>query len=216
MNRADTWAIGRFTVGDENVFWESSRAERTSAAAHASRVLQAHGIGCDDKVVIVSLNSEAVQLVPVEDAVRGLGGLGAPVDATPRDAARLESLLRQFDVHTVLGVRLATIDGLAELGHPCSILASVEVVMAYPDATEALRGAGVQSFLWLPLGPTVALECPARQGAHVDGSWWDVAVVDGSIVLRHADNVAVATGVRGTVDSARCECGNDEPRVRLA
>ena len=40
----------------------------------------------------------------------------------------------------------------------------------------ALREAGMQPLRWVNLGPSVALECPQRSGAHLDGTAWEAAV----------------------------------------
>jgi hypothetical protein len=168
--------------------------------------------------MIVALISEGVQLAPVEDAVRALGAVPVPADASRVDARRVAAFTRDFTLDALIGLHESTLAGLHDLGLDSSLFASVGLVFARPGALETMRASGREVFRCALLGPTLALECRARAGLHVDGVSWAVAVDDGEIVLLPRAHVAgrpehVATGTKGRVLEGACPCGRSDPRV---
>ena len=100
------------------------------------------------------------------------------------------------------------------------VFAPAPAVLARPEAWRRLVDAGVPALLWAQLGPMIAVECPARAGAHVPPGW--LVEPDGAeAVVRAAAaracggapwRVSVAVAVEGGV----CDCGLGGARVRLA
>jgi hypothetical protein len=204
------------------VLWPAVRAERVRAADFARRRLDALEIGRADPVMVTSMMSEAVQFVPLEDALRERGAVLIPADASAGDAGRVQSLVRMFDVRAVFGLSAATVDGLVARGDVAAF-ASVPWLAARPGAYEALREAGMNPLHWVNLGPSVALECPQRSGAHLDGTAWEAAVSADGVTIRWRGSEPlrgpcgeagwIATGVHGRIVEAPCGCGSDDPRV---
>jgi hypothetical protein len=212
------WAIGRFHDGDTTVFWPSTRAERARAAAFAAPRLAALGIAAGDRVLLVSMMSDGVQIVPYEDALRQLGAVMTPADATGSDAARVATVVERAAPRAVIGLNTATLDGLESLGLDASILSSVGVLVADGLAAARLENLGLAPFRWLTVGPAVAIECPERSGLHLDGQGWDPANEQRVVMLRPRahraeDPVPVRTGVRAQVVHGPCSCGSDDPRL---
>jgi hypothetical protein len=219
------WAVGRFHRDGATVLWPSTRAERSSAAAFAARTLRLLGIGAGARVVLVSMMSDGVQVVPFEDALRRLHAVMTPADATVGDAGRVASVLSTARPRAVIGITESTLDGLAPLGHGPEIFEAVPVLAATPPAAARLEAAGLSPLRWLTVGPVMAVECLRRAGAHLDGGTWRVAVEHGEVVLHprlpnHALGSsgipeAVPTGIDARVVADRCGCGSDDPRLIL-
>lgn len=219
------WAVGRFPGPDGPELWPSTRAERASAMAAARRRLTALGVGSGDRVGLVSLMSEGVQLVPYEDALRAMGAVITPADATVAEGGRVASIARQPRLRAMLGVTADTLDGLAELGEDLALLGEVPVLVSDWAAAPRLAAAGLAPLRWSIVGPVLAVECPARSGAHVDGEGWHVASRGGEVTLtprlpHHGTGggeaaAAVRSGVRAAVVTGPCPCGSAEPRIML-
>jgi hypothetical protein len=214
----DVWGIGRCATAGEDLFWPSTMRERARAAEHGARCLAALGVQRASSVVLVTKLSEAVQAVPLSDGLRALGAVVMPAEATRYDAARVLSFMRRFDLYAVLGVAPATVAEIEHHGGDLAEFRSASVVAARPGAYERLREAGLHPYRWLTLGPAVALECPQRDGAHVDPVQWDVAAPAGEVVLtsRFAVEAGIAevrTGIGGVVLTDPCRCGVPGPRV---
>ncbi|HEX3842120.1 MAG TPA: hypothetical protein VHU85_15105 [Acidimicrobiales bacterium] len=218
------WGVGRYTVAGRTRLWPSTRAERASAAGHATRHLGALGIGQGDLVLLVSRMSEGVQAVPVEDAIANLDAVLCPADGTVADSRRVTSLLRTFPLGAVLGLGPSTLEGCRQLDIPLSVFERAPILVADHDAVGPLRSAGLDPFGWRFLGPCLAIECGSRAGLHVDGDGWRVTEVGGELVLRPRlagpgeairDDDPVSTGVAGEVTSDPCWCGSRDPRVLI-
>ena len=72
---------------------------------------------------------------------------------------------------------------------------------------------------WAATG--IAVECPHRAGAHVDGAEWALADRGGEVFISTAGPRAhqvsnAATGLRGTVTDGPCACGRTGPRVVIS
>jgi hypothetical protein len=220
MSAAEVWAIGRIADRDGPRLWPSARAERLAAAADAAVVLASHGIIAADPVVVVSMMGEGVQFVPVEDAIEHLQAVVMPLDATARDAKHLAAFVRSYSIRAVVGLGRAPVDALA--GSGClELLQGVPLVFARSDVHADLRAAGIAPLACDVVGPTLALECSARAGAHVIGGW-QVAVdsgADGSagrVVLSNDRHAAVRTDCLRRVVVDHCACGCAAPRLEPA
>jgi hypothetical protein len=120
-------------------------------------------------------------------------------------------------------VNSALLDGLEALGFNLESLFKDQIVWARPGAWERLQPLqGVDLRRWYEIGPAVAMECNAAQGAHLDALEWEVETsADGEIVLssrlqRTVDFKAYRTGLRGQINRQVCSCGSADPRLILA
>jgi hypothetical protein len=176
------------------------------AASMAPR-LAALGLEPGGLVLIVSMLSQAMHAVPLEQAAGKVGALYSSADATPFDAFRVAALVRQLEPQVVLGITGDVLDGLAETGRePAEVLGPVPaVVTADAGAHARLRDSGLAPRRWVRLGPTSAIEGIEGDGARYDATRWDVqAGDDGELVIsnrvpRLTPARALRTGVRGSV-----------------
>ena len=120
----------------------------------------------------------------------------------------------------VFGLGGATTDALADSGQLRELLAAVPAILAHADAHPALTAAGLRPGLVAFLGPALALECPERSGAHVNGAEWLVEEAEDGLRVSTVGPRAYQAqrqpvGVRGRVVTGQCECGSLDPRIRL-
>jgi hypothetical protein len=176
----------------------------------ARRVLTRFDIAADSVMLLISLAQEAAAFFALEEAVGDIGAVYANVDLLPREAFRLASYIKQFDVSLIAGIDLPLVQALDERselellrGHP---------VLARPDALGTLRQRGFAAYAFIPVGPLTALECQHAVGAHIDASAKPI-IVEGQLTLTvDAERLPVATGRAGTLDLEACPCGNPDPR----
>jgi hypothetical protein len=213
------WGVGTFATSDGATPFPVSVADHDADIAAAGRALDSLGIGRGDRVLIVGLVSECVQLVPFHEALRRRGAILSGADATPFDAPRTAKLARQLDARAVLAVNGAVVDGLITEGFDLAeVFGPVPLVGARPDAVARLRAAGVQPIVWAHVGPAVAVECRPGAGAHVDEALWDVTERDGTVMISARSPRAVApgphpTGVHAALARGQCPCGRSDVRL---
>jgi hypothetical protein len=165
---------------------------------------------------------EVVQFAPFEQALTLLGLIGINADASPFDAARVESIMRQFDIAAVCGVTKGVLDGLIALGHDPARVFAGTVVWARPDAWPLVAAMpGVTARRCAELGPVLGLECVEGDGLHIDAREWSLGDVGGTIkVSARAARITpvtdLDTSVHGHVLEHPCRCGSVDPRVILA
>ncbi len=207
------WGVGRLVIDGVVTPWPVSAADVDDEARSMVALLGAFGIGPGDLVLIVSLLSEAIHVVPIERAAGLAGALYSSADATPPDAFRVASLVRQLEPQAVIGVSTAVLDGLAELGRePGEVLAPVPVVATSDEpAYAALTAAGLTPRRWLKLGPTSAWE-PAPGRLTYDATRWHLDAEDGELLVtnlvpRLAPCRRLRTGLRAG-EYPRLEPGN--------
>jgi hypothetical protein len=195
----------------------------------AARRLVSLGFGTDDLVLVIAGVAEAVQFAPFQRAARQLGGISCTAEPSPFDARRTASFLEQYELRSVIGLDAAVLTGLedlagtGDLGDPATVLGQCDHLVARADAVPRLRGLGLDPLTLHVLGPTLAVECPQRSGAHVGRDAWTVS---GFRSQASPDELTIAaapgrdlalgtilTGVRGTVIDEPCPCGSDDPRV---
>jgi hypothetical protein len=129
-------------------------------------------------------------------------------------------LLEQFECRLSIGLSVPVIETMVAAGHDvCRLLARCSFVAAPPDAARLLADLGVEALTMCILGPTIAMECPARTGLHVGTGPWQVESRHGEIVVSglhpSAPEPFVRTGWAGDIDAGSCPCGSDDPRVIL-
>jgi hypothetical protein len=206
------WAIGRFHTSAGLELWPSRASERIAASNTATDVLSSHGVESGASIALVSLLAEAVQFVPIADAIERLAAVPMPVDATGRDAGRLASFMTQFTLAAVIGVGGDTVTELKGIEAAVEHLGNVPLVFARSDTHQELRSAGLNPYAVDIVGPTLALECCERAGGHLLGLWVPAAE-DGSIVLRSESHSSVHTDVAAEIRTEACGCGIDSSRL---
>lgn len=209
------WGIGSFRSAGEPVALPVSHGDVARDTEVALEALESLGVRRGHHVLITSLLSESAAFWPFQRAVLSLGGIVSCAEASRFDAFRTDMFSRRLPLQAILGLSPDVLDGLAGLGRPAEeVLARVPIVAARPLAYERLCDGGLHPYLWLPLGPAVAVECRARGGAHIDARVWRVESAGGEIVLssRQRSTFAVdhlRTGVQGAIRSDPCSCGRD-------
>ena len=214
------WAVGSFRVGDEVVTYPVSKADHGRDIATTAKALGSLGVNRATRVLVVSMLSESAQYWPVQIGLLMSQAQFSLADASRFDAFRTDMFLRAMHYDVVLGLSSDVLDGLDDLGHDYSaVFGSVPVLAARFGAYERLQDAGLEPRWWLHVGPTIAVECDARAGAHIDSDEWEIDV-DGDEVLITARNPRATaidhlrTGVCGEVLTDACGCGRDDPRIR--
>ncbi len=199
------WGVGRLVIEGEVIPWPVSQADIDDEAESQAPRLTALGVGPGDLVLIVSLLSQAVHAVPLEKAAGRLGALYSSADATPADARRVASLIRQLEPAAVVGVSAPVLDGLAELGRDLhDVFAPVPAIATVgEDAWAALVAAGLAPRRWVKLGPTSAWEETPGTLTY-DATRWDADDDEGEVRLtgratRLTPCDRLGTGVRGRV-----------------
>ncbi len=200
------WGVGRVTVDDEVVPWPVSSADVDDEAESLAPRLAALGLGDGGLVLLVSLLSQAIHVVPFEQAAGRLGARYSSADATPFDAFRTVALTRQLTPAVVLGIDSRVCDGIEGLGRGLGdVFVSVgAVVAADADAARRLASAGLPVARWLRLGPTSAVSTPTDDALVYDDARWRVDEEDGALLLtnlvpRLTGCERFRTGVRGRV-----------------
>jgi len=198
--------VGRVVSADGVTSWPVSQHDIDDEAAALAPRLAALGLGDGGLILIVSLLSQAIHVVPFEQAAGLVGARYSSADATPFDAFRTVSLVRQLRPSVVLGIDRRVCDGIEELGRDLGkVLAGVgAVVAADHDAARRLGSAGIDAGHWVRLGPTSVIAGPDDEGFTYDPNRWLIEERHGELVIT---NVAarltpcdrLATGWRGQV-----------------
>ena len=200
------WGIGRVTVDGTVLAWPVSQADIDDEAKAMTNRLAALGVRDGGLVLLVSLLSQAIHVVPFEQAAGRLGARYSSADATPFDAFRTVSLVRQLHPTVVAGIDARVCDGIEALGHDLgSAFAGVgAVVAADADAAQRLTAAGLPMARWARLGPTSAMSVPGDGALTYDADRWEIDDTDGELRLtnrvpRLTPCDRFGTGARGRV-----------------
>lgn len=215
-------AVGRyFDAAGKRQPLAYSMLELERARLAALRTLSTFHFRTGGNVLLTSMWDESAQLLPVERAIMSYGMVVVSADSSPFDAGRVESIARRFELKGALGITAGTLEGLTRLGHDPAKVFSNFIVWARPGAYETLTALpGLQAYRCMEVGPAFAMECSAREGAHLDRYEWNVTAEDGEIVLssrleRSEPFHRLRTGLRGRVVHGVCSCGNPDPRIIL-
>lgn len=179
------WGVGRVVDAAGVTPWPVSQHDVDDEAAALAPSLAALGLADGGLVLLVSLLSQAIHVVPLEQAAGILGARYSSADATPFDAFRTVSLVRQLQPSVVAGIDRRVCDGIDELGRGLGeVFAAVgTVVAADRDAAQRLGAAGVQPGRWARLGPTSVFAVPGEDEYRYDPSRWQVDEDDGALLL---------------------------------
>ncbi|MEU6752177.1 hypothetical protein ABZ914_38670 [Spirillospora sp. NPDC046719] len=190
-------------------------------AAWTQERLEAHGLERGHQAVVSFSGHEGAWFQPVIEALRNLGVVYGSVEAMGWDHVRTRVFHRELDLHAILGITGETLEALSGQTMIGDLFRETPIVMARPDGVAKLRNAGVPAAIISTLGPALAIECPERTGAHVNRAEWTVTERDSGLAVTASTVRAVGhreflVDAQGTVDTARCACGSDDPRVLFA
>jgi hypothetical protein len=213
------WGIGSYDVAGERVYFEISWDDQRRDTAWARAMLAGLGVNRDSGLVIVCGMVESPWFDPFETAARELGAPYSIGEIYAFEAFRCGMYARRLPITMIFGIDRTVAEGLG--GELAEVVARVPVIVARPDAAGLLAGAGAAPFIVTRLGPAIAVECPHRSGAHVNGAEWTVAERGGELVISTAGPRAhqvsrAATGLRGGLTEGRCGCGRTGQRVLVS
>jgi hypothetical protein len=197
-----TWGVGRLVVDGVMTPWPVAQDDVDDEAESLAPRLTALGLEAGGVVLIASLLSEAIHVVPLEKAAGRVGALYSSADATPFDAFRVASLVRQLEAQVVVGVNEAVLDGLDD---PVGAFAGLgSVVTADEDAHVRLTANGLAPRRWVKLGPTSAIE--ANDGLRYDAARWQLEpdpetgeLLVTNLVPRLTECTRLPTGIHATI-----------------
>jgi hypothetical protein len=213
------WGVGTYCVGDEVVTFPVGEDDLHRDIATAQKNLAALGLEPGMRALVTSMLAEAAQYWPVQIGLLMGGTQMSCADASRADAFRTNMFLHGPRYDAAVGISGDVLNGLDDLGVSLGELFSrVPVIAARAEAAPRLRDAGLQPRLWLHVGPTIAVECDARVGAHIDEDEWDVDSDGGEIrITAHKARAAPIdhqpTGLPAEIVTGRCECGRGDARI---
>jgi hypothetical protein len=229
LPRPGPWAIGRYDVAGQPVYFEVGWDDWRRDVAWARAVLASHGVSTvkgqgevrklyAGGLVIVGGMAESPWFDPFETAARELGAPYSIGEIYAFEAFRSGLYAGRLPVTMIFGIDGTVAEGLGE--DLAGIVARVPVIVARPDAAGLLAQAGAEPFIVTRLGPAIAVECPHRSGAHVNGAEWTLAERSGELFLSTAGPRAyqvseAALGLRGTLTDGPCACGRAGQRVAI-
>ena len=219
LPRPRLWGVSRYEVAGQPVYFEMSWDDWQRDVAWARAMLADHGTGPEAALIVVSGMPESPWFDPFETAALELGAPYSIGEIYSFEAFRTGMYARRLPITMIFGIDAAVAEGLGD--ELAEVVARVPIIVARPDAVGLLTGAGAQPFVVARLGPAIAVECPHRAGAHVDGGEWALAARGGEVFISTAGPRAhqvsdAATGVRGTVTDGPCACGRTGPRVVIS
>jgi hypothetical protein len=219
LARPRLWGVSRHEIAGQPVYFEVSWDDWQRDVAWARAMLADHGTGPDSGLIVVSGMPESPWFDPFETAAAELGAPYSIGEIYSFEAFRTGLYARRLPITMIFGIDRTVAEGLGD--ELAEVVARVPVIVARPDAVGLLTEAGAEPFVVSRLGPAIAVECPHRAGAHVDGAEWALAERGGELLISTAGPRAhrvseAATGVRGTVIAGRCACGRTGQRVIIS
>ena len=156
---------------------------------------------------------------PFETAARELGAPYSIGEIYAFEAFRTGMYARRLPITMIFGIDRTVAEGLGD--ELAEVVARVPVIVARPDAAGLLAEAGAQPFIVTRVGPALAVECPHRGGAHLNGAEWTLAERGGELFISTAGPRAhqvreAALGLRGTLTPGPCGCGRAGQRVTIS
>ncbi|WP_210593116.1 hypothetical protein [Streptomyces sp. GESEQ-35] len=221
LDRPELAYLVRFPAAAGMVDAELTWAEITRDTAWVTDRLRGHGLTAGQRALLTSSGFEGFWCHSVIGALRELKVTYGIAEAMGWDHRRTSVFHRELDPHAVIGLTAETLEGLSGTADLGEMFRTTPVVLARPAAVPVLRAAGVSAFLLAPVGPALALECPERSGAHVNAAEWRVGARDGELFLAAGEGRAsrlpeTPLGLPGRMETGRCGCGSDDPRVSFA
>lgn len=206
-------------MAGQRVYFEVGWDDWQRDTAWARGLLAGHGVGADSGLVIVGGMAESPWFDPVETAARELGAPYSIGEIYAFEAFRTGLYTGRLPVTMIFGIDRTVAEGLGD--ELAGVVARVPVIVARPDAAGLLVAAGARPFLLARVGPALAVECPYRSGAHVNGAEWTLAERGGELSIStagpRAHQVSQAPlGLRGTLADGPCGCGRAGQRVTVS
>lgn len=219
LPRPGPWGIGRYDVAGQPVFFEVGWDDWRRDVAWARAMLADHGVGPGSGLIVVSSMPESPWFDPFETAARELGAPYSIGETYAFEAFRTGMYARRLTITMIFGLDRTVTEGLGD--ELAEVVARVPVIVARPDAAGLLVAAGARPFLLARVGPALAVECPYRSGAHVNGAEWTLAERGGELSIStagpRAHQVSQAPlGLRGTLADGPCGCGRAGQRVTVS
>jgi len=216
--RPRQWGIGRYDVAGQPVYFEVGWDDWQRDTAWARAMLAGHGVGPGSGLVIVGGMAESPWFDPFETAARELGAPYSIGEIYAFEAFRTGMYARRLPITMIFGIDRTVAEGLGD--ELAELVARVPVIVARPDAAGLLAEAGAQPYIVTRLGPAIAVECPHRCGAHLNGAEWTLAERGGELFISTAGPRAhqvseAALGLRGTLTEGPCACGRGGQRVTV-
>jgi hypothetical protein len=218
LPRQPQWGVGRYDIAGEPVYFEISWADQQRDTAWARAMLANHGAGAESGLVIVCGMAESPWFDPFETAARQLGAPYSTGEIASFEAFRTGMYAHRLPITMIFGINAVVAEGLAD--ELAKVVAKVPVIIARPDAAGLLAEAGARPFIVARVGPAIAMECPHRTGAHINGAEWALTERDGELFIstagpREHQVTEAATGVAGSITAGPCACGRDGQRVTI-
>jgi hypothetical protein len=219
LARPGPWGIGRYEAAGQPVYFEVGWDDWRRDVAWARALLANHGVGPGRGLVVVGGMAESPWFDPFETAARELGAPYSIGEIYAFEAFRTGLYARRLPITMIFGLDRTVAEGLGD--ELAEVVARVPVIVARPDAAGLLAGAGAQPFIVSRVGPALAVECPHRTGAHVNGAEWTLAERGGELFISTAGPRAhqvreAAVGLRGTLTPGPCGCGRAGQRVTMS
>jgi hypothetical protein len=219
------WGVGRYEVGDQLFYFDISRQDWQRDTAWAREALSGHGLGqgkgggeVGGGLLMVGGLPESPWFDPFETAARGLGVPFSVGEIFVFDAFRTGLYARRLPITMIFGINRVVAEGLGD--ELAEVAARVPVIVARPDAADLLAEAGARPYIVTRVGPAIAVECPHRTGAHVNGAEWTLAERGGELFISTAGPRAhqvtdAPTGLHGTLAEGTCACGQAGQRISV-
>lgn len=210
------WGIGRYDLGDSPVYFEISWDDWRRDTAWARGMLASHGAGPDSGLVIVGGMPESPWFDPFETAARELGVPYSIGDVYPFEAFRTSLYARRLPITMIFGIDRTVAEALGD--ELAGVVARIPAVGARPDAVALLADVGARPFTVTRVGPAIAVECPHRTGAHLNGAEWTLAERNGELFISTAGPRAhqisdAPLGLPGVLSNGPCACGRTGQRI---
>jgi hypothetical protein len=219
LDRPQTAYLVRFpdadgTVVETDLTW----AELARDTTWVTERLRGHGLAAGQQALVTASGFEGPWIRPVIDALRALSVPYAIAEAMGWDHGRTAVFQRELRPDAIIGLSAETLEGLSGTADLREMFHGTPVLLARPAAVRLLRGVGVAAATFAYLGPALAVECPLRQGAHVNAAEWRVGARDGeqlyvASVEGRGGLPETPLGIRGSVLEGTCGCGSEDPRV---
>jgi hypothetical protein len=221
LDRPETAYVVRFPGLDGTVDAELTWAELARETAWVAAQLRGLGLAAGQRVLLTGSGAEGPWLRPLMDALRSLCVTYGIAEGMGWDSNRTVVFTRELDLHAVIGLSEPTVSRLGGSERLHEMFAATPVVLARPEAVPLLRQAGVTAGTVCFVGPTLAIECGRRQGAHVNGTEWRLGDRDGVLWMAGTGPRAGRLGetplaIRGRVTTETCGCGSQDPRIILS
>jgi hypothetical protein len=221
LDRPDTAYIVRFAGRDGTVDTELDWAELARDTEWVATQLRGLGLAAGQRALLTGSGAEGPWLRPLMDALRLIGVTYGIAEGMGWDSNRTVVFARELALHAVIGLPEPIVERLGDDARLRELFGATPVVLAHPEALSSLRLAQIPAGTLCYLGPTLAIECAQRQGAHVNGAEWHVDERDGELWISGAGLRVGRLGetplaIRGRVATTGCGCGSQDPRVILS